>query len=362
MANEDRPTADALSWLQRLARDPGSFDFHVALRRFEAAFPDRPRLGEAVRPADEPLRIGQSPSSAFEPSAISSFTSFDEPGAEARPASLQVSFMGLWGPHGPLPSHLTEYAQGRERHAGDRTLTSLLDIFHHRMLLLFHRAWSKAQPTVAGDRARPDSGDAFARYVGAFVGIGLAATRGRDRFPDRAKLFYAGRFAPCARNAEGLREIVGDYFQVRTDVEEFVGDWIDLPADGRWSLGVVPETGTLGRTAVLGARVWARTHKFRIVLGPLSRAELESTLPNSETIGTLSAIVSLYTNDEWEWDLRLVLAPDATDGMRLGQGARLGWTTRIGRAPGPPEDLVVDPRLRRTRRVQSRLPSLAILR
>ena len=74
MAASDRPTTDDLTWLERLAREPGSFDFHVALRRFEAAYGEEPRLGEAVRPADEPLRLGQIPSSNFEPSAVTQFT------------------------------------------------------------------------------------------------------------------------------------------------------------------------------------------------------------------------------------------------------------------------------------------------
>jgi type VI secretion system protein ImpH len=348
MAHEDRPASDDLSWLERLAREPGSFDFHVVLRRLEAAFPDQPRLGEAVRPADEPLRLGQVPSTSFEPSAIAAFA----PRGDQAPSRLSVNFLGVWGPQGPLPLHLTEYARDRIRHAGDRTLASFLDVFHHRMLLLFHRAWAKARPTAALDR--PEA-DAFAAYVGAFVGLALPATRKRGPFPDRAKLYYAGRFAPTARSAEGLRDVVADYFGAPAAIEEFVGDWMDLPVDARWQLGVSPETGRLGRTSVLGARVWSRGHKFRLVLGPLSRAEFERTLPNSETVSVLSALVRLYTNDEWDWDLRLILAPDATEGMQLGRGARLGWTTRLGRAAGVREDLIVNPALGRTRRVQEAL-------
>jgi type VI secretion system protein ImpH len=352
MATEDRPPTDDLSWLERLARDPGSFDFHVALRRFEAAFPAMPRLGEAVGPADEPLRVTQAPSAAFEPTALSGFV----PGSEGGPAHLTETFLGLWGPHGPLPGHLTEYARERVRHSGDTTLTSFLDIFHHRLLLVFHRAWAKTQPTVGMDRA---GADRFATYLGSFLGVGLPAMQGKGRFPDRAKLFYAGRFSVAARNAEGLREVVADYLGVNAAIEEFVGEWIDLPRDGRWELGVSPETGALGRTAVLGARVWSRSHKFRIVLGPLSHAEFERTMPNSETLASLADLVRLYTNDEWEWDVRLVLAPEATEPMRLGRGARLGWTTRVGTGAGAREDLLVDPTLKRTRRVTASAPARA---
>jgi type VI secretion system protein ImpH len=339
-----------LSWLERLARDPGGFDFHVALRRFDASLPDRPRLGEAVRPADEPLRVGQTPSSSFKPTAIADFF----PRTESARARLLVSFLGLWGPHGPLPSHLTEYASDRARHSGDETLSRFVDVFHHRMLLIFHRAWAKTQPTVGMDRV---GADRFAAYVGAFLGISLPSTLGRDRFPDRAKLFYAGRFAGATRNAEGLADVIGDYFDLPTAIEEFVGEWIELPADGRWELGVTPATGSLGRTTVLGSRVWSRSQKFRIVMGPLSRVDFERTLPNSEAVATLAALVRQYAGDEWDWDLRLVLSADATEPMRLARGARLGWTTRIGPAPGVREDLLVDPRLGRTRRVQASIPA-----
>ncbi|HEV3189342.1 MAG TPA: type VI secretion system baseplate subunit TssG [Polyangiaceae bacterium] len=346
MAPADRPQTDDLSWLERLEREAGRFDFHVALRRFETSFPDKPRLGEAERPSEEPLRVGQEPSLSFEPTEITGFT----PANEAAPARLRVGFLGLWGANGPLPTHLTEYANHRVRHAGDRTLASFVDIFHHRMLLLFHRAWAKAQPTVTMDRVHAD---AFRLYLGALFGLGLRATVDRDAFPDHAKLFHAGRFVSSARNSEGLSEIIADYFQVPAAIEEFVGMWAELPAESCWQLGISPATGTLGRTAVLGNRVWTRAHKFRIVLGPLSRFDFERTLPTSEALGTLVALVRLYTNDEWAWDLRLVLSAEATEQVQLARGARLGWTTRIGTASGAREDLIVDPVLKQTHRVQT---------
>ncbi len=346
MASEDRSSTDDLSWLERLEHDAGSFDFHVALRRFEVAFPEKPRLGEATHPSDEPLRMGQEPTLTFMPTAVADF----KPASGGAPASMNVGFLGMWGPNGPMPTHLTEYARDRARHVSDKTLASFVDIFHHRILLMFHRAWSKAQPTVAMDRPMPD---AFALYVGALLGLPRRATPSRAPFPDHAKLFHAGHFSRSSRNAEGLRQVIADYFEVRTEIEEFVGDWMDLPGESRWELGGSPETGALGRTAVLGGRVWARAHKFRIVLGPLSPFDMERLLPSSETLGVLTSLVRAYTNDEWAWDLRLVLAPGAIEPLQLGRGARLGWTTRVGRAPGVREDLIVDPVRQQTHRVES---------
>lgn len=345
MASEDRAPPRDLTWLDRLASDPGGFDFHAVLRRFDASFPEGPRLGSATRPSEEPLRVGQRPSLAFEPTAVADFV----PAGSGSVARLLVGFLGLWGAQGPLPSHLTEYARDRLRNVGDRTLTSFVDIFHHRMLLLFHRAWAATQPTVSMDRPGADD---FAGYVGALLGIGLPATRGRDTFPDRAKLYYAGRFGASARNAEGLEEIIADYFKLPAFIETFFGQWVDIPAQGLWRLGISPETGSLGRTATLGRRVWTTTHKFRIVLGPLGPEQFGKMLPGSAGLAELASIVRLYTNDEWDWDLRLVLTSEAGGRMTLGKGSRLGWTSRIGSKGGTREDLVVDPALGRTLRIQ----------
>jgi type VI secretion system protein ImpH len=345
MAYEFGPPSRDLTWLERLIRRPTAFDFDVALRRFDVTFPGASRLGEGERAKDECIRLGQTPSSSFEPTVLSGFT----PEKDGRPGQLTVGFLGLWGPNGPLPGHLTDYARERSRNASDNTLIRFVDIFHHRILTLFHRAWAQAQPTVSMDRPQAD---AFARYVGSLFGLGTPAMRGRDASSDHAKLYFAGRLGAVSRNADGLRDLIADHTGVPTRIEEFVGQWLELPEDARWRLGVTRETGTLGKQIVLGARAWSRTNKFRVVLGPLDAAQFESMLPSSEAVARLTALVRLYTNDEWEWELRLVLAASTTEPMRLGRRGRLGWTTRVGWGPGTQIDLLVDPAQQRTQRVR----------
>ncbi|HLV65232.1 MAG TPA: type VI secretion system baseplate subunit TssG, partial [Polyangiaceae bacterium] len=115
MASENRTAPDRLTIEQALAEAPYSLDFHQALRRLECARRDLPRLGEALRPSDEPVRLGQDPSLSFAPSAVSAYRA----AAAGRPARLSVTFFGLFGPQGPLPLHMTEYVRERIRHAGD---------------------------------------------------------------------------------------------------------------------------------------------------------------------------------------------------------------------------------------------------
>jgi type VI secretion system protein ImpH len=332
-----------MTFLAELAAAPQRFDFHQTLRRLENLFRESPRWGTAARPSAEPIRLGQDPSLAFGASMLSAF----RPPEGDRPGRLSVAFFGLFGPHGPLPLHLTEYARDRIRHSGDRTFAGFVDIFQHRMLVLFHRAWAAAQPTASLDR--PDS-DRFQAYVAAVFGHD-SAVRAEGSAGRWAKLQYAAHFANPTRHPSGLESLVSHYFGVPAIVEEFIGCWLDLPEVARFRLGTSAEVSTLGVTAVLGRRIWRCDQKFRIVLGPLSRAEFERFLPSGSALPKLRDLVRAYVCDELDWDIRLVLDENESDQARLGQDSRLAWNARLGTRPlGKSEHLVVHPESRRTER------------
>jgi type VI secretion system protein ImpH len=324
--------------LGAVAKAPEQYDFFALLRAIECACPDRMRLGQATRPADEPIRMGQDASLAFAPSTLA----YMVPGTDDRPPRIGVHFLGLLGPNGPLPIHLTEYARDRLRNAGDPTLVRFLDLFHHRILALFYRGWANAQPVV--NRDRPAS-DRFVTYVGSLFGIGSPAVRNRDAFPDNAKLYFAGRFAHQARNAEGLRAVVGDYFGLPTELEEFAGEWTALQDEERWRITRTAFAGALGLSTILGARAWQRQTKFRLVFGPLKEDEFQSMLPGSARLKRLAALVRNYVGDSLNWDVRLFLDKRVSQPFRLDRITRLGWTSWLGRCPEGEgrDDLIINP-------------------
>ncbi len=121
MASENRTTASPLILLKRLQRAPYSFGFFEALRQIECAYPEKARIGTSSRPVEDPVRFGQEASMAFAPSTLSSLTL----SKKGFPPRLSVLFFGLFGPNGPLPLHLTEYARSRERNEGDATLDKI---------------------------------------------------------------------------------------------------------------------------------------------------------------------------------------------------------------------------------------------
>lgn len=333
---------DALTFLADLAREPYRYDFYQTLRRIECLYDNKPRWGAALRPVDEPLRLGQDPDVSFAPAPLASF----EFGKDGAPPRLQVRLFGLLGPNGPLPIHITEYTRHRLRHSGDPTLSRFLDLFHHRFIALFYRAWAQAQPHV--NRDRPES-DRFHVYIGSFVGIAPQSLRHRDSIPDLARLFHAGTLVRHVRNADGLASIIRHFFRVPAAIEEFVGHWLRLaPAERSY---LRRDAASLGSGAVLGARVWDHQSKFRIHLGPLTLAQYESFLPATaanRTGGTLlrklTDWVRFYSCFELDWDVRLVLKREEVPRLKLGLAGQLGWTTWLGtrKAPTDAADVCLD--------------------
>jgi type VI secretion system protein ImpH len=335
---------DSLGFLAALAEAPYRFDFYQTLRRLECLHGDAPRWGSAKTPAQEPIRLGQAPDVSFAPAPLSAFYA----GGEGRPR-LHVLLFGLMGPNGPLPIHLTEYVRDRTRNQGDPTLSRFLDLLHHRFLSLFYRAWAQAQPHVNHDR--PDD-DRFLAYVGSFIGLaGDQISRG-DSLPPLAKPFHAGALARHTRDADGLRDIITSFFGVKTLVQEFVGHWMMLDDQERTRIG---PAAALGRTTVVGSRVWDRQHKFRLVVGPLSLAEYESFLPGGRFVRLLADFVRFYVNVEFDWDVRLVLKREEVPPLRLG-ATRLGWTSWLGHrtAEDDADDLCLNPQASLSRAAQTR--------
>lgn len=325
-----------------LAADATQFDFYRVLRQVDAAIPGAVPLGRAARPRDEPLRLTQHPSLMFAPAALHEY----QPGAAAHGLGrLSVHHFGLFGPNGALPQHLTEYVQERMLHAKDETIARFCDIFQHRMILLFYRAWADCQPVTSLDR--PDR-DAFGRYAASLIGLGQASLKDRDSVPDHLKLHHAGHLARQTRNAEGLVRPLAALLRVPVAVQEYCRQWLTLAADERTRLGSVALAGAkpkdrielgsassrLGQGAIAGAKVPDAQHKIRLRLGTMPLREFERFLPGGVRFFQVRDWLRNYLGVELAWDARLVLKRDEVPATRLGAYGQLGWTSWLGMPPG----------------------------
>lgn len=325
--------------METLRKEPHRFDFFQALRLIECCYPDKPRLGTSSRASEDPVRLAQLPEMDFAPSTLASF---EPPVDGVGAARLAVRFLGLFGPNGPLPLHLTEYAHDRIHHHHDRTLARFADIFHHRMLSLFYRAWANARPTVSQDR--PEA-DVYAGYVASLFGLGLDSLRNRDALPDLAKLHYAGILACQTKNADGLQAMIAGFLGFSVRIREFVGEWMEIAEQDQTRLGASPANGSLGLSTVAGRFVWSCQYKFRIVLGPLNLEQYTAMLPGGRRLAELVAIVRNYIGDELAWDVNPILRRAEVPALRLDGQARLGWTSWLGASPNPADadDLMLNP-------------------
>jgi type VI secretion system protein ImpH len=321
MANETRTAATSLE--NSLQQEPSRYGFFQVMRLLECAYKDKARFGQSQRPSHEPtIRLGQEVSLTFETATLSSFSRLKT----GLPLLKQRAF-GLFGPNGPMPLHLTEYIHERIHHHRDHTLTGFVDMFHHRMICLFYRAWANSEPTVSFDRPKSDR---FSTYIGSLAGLGANSLRNRDAMPDIAKFHYIGLLSSHSKSAEGLRAILADYFRLTVNIEQFTGEWLTIQDSDLTRLGESPLTGELGRSAILGSKVWGCQHKFRIHFGPLNLSEYMSLLPNGYRLEQLVAIIRNYIGDELSWDINLVLKKAQVPQAQLGETTHLGWTSWLG--------------------------------
>jgi type VI secretion system protein ImpH len=337
MAPESRRTDPSV---EELLFDEGfRFEFFQAVRLLEKLFPERGPVGRDARPGEEVVRFLAHNSLTFPPSSIHDLSRSEEGG----PAAMVVAFMGLTGPSGVLPRHYTELVLEQERRR-ERGLASFFDLFNHRMISLFYRAWQKYRVPIAHEQAsRPGAPpDPFTESLYAHFGMATGGLRGRQQVEDQSFAFYAGLLAQQPRSASALEGMITDYFSVPTKVRQFDGQWLPLVEENRSRVGRAGRPGeddrgahnVLGRTAVLGKRFWDQQAGFRLRLGPMSYAEFLELLPMGARFPVLVQMVRFFVSQGLDFDVQLVLKGADVPVCRLGDqgpGApRLGWSTWLG--------------------------------
>jgi len=310
-----------------LRSDARSFSFFRAVRALEQVRPDRHQVGADVDPADEVVHFSANPSLAFPSSEIEAL---DIP--TDGPARMVVNFMGLIGPQGVLPHQYTLTVMERLR-LKDETLRDFLDIFQHRALSLFYRAWEKNRFAVQWER---NQNDPLSEHLLDLVGMGLETVRERSSVPPSSLASFAGLMAPEPRGALALEELIEEYFDVPCAVEQFVGGWYKLERRDLCELGDEDgQANRLGYGAVAGDEVWDAQARVRVRLGPLARARFDSFLPTGGAHETLRNILRFFAHDRVEYEVQLVLNRDEVPGFVLGEepGQPLGWSTWIRTRP-----------------------------
>lgn len=302
---------------QHVTEVPYQYDLFQLLRRIDAESGSPFPMGTAPLPRYEPIRLGQEPSLSFAPSTIAKAAA-----REGTPLHEITTYsFGLFGPNGPLPLHLTEYVRERVYHGQDKSMLAFCNLFHHRLTMLFYRAWADAQPTVSHDR--PDRRH-FENYLSSLIGLGVSGQLNRDSLHLHAKHFMAGHLIRQSRDPEGLQKILSHYFSVPVAIVNNIPHWLKIDRQEQARLKTGRGMPRLGQSAFLGIAIRDVQHKFRIELGPMSRKQYNQFLPGSPKATQLRDWVRQYIGFEYIWDIRLIMDKDDVKGTTLGGTAMLG--------------------------------------
>lgn len=308
------------SWIQELQDKPWSTDFYVAMRRIEGAHPRLPRLGRSSTIRDEPVRMGQDPALTFAPAGLHAVRT------DGEVPRISVRFLGLFGPMGALPRHISEIALERSR-AGDGAMGDFVDIFHHRLLLFFYRAWRQSQLSASRDHP---SDDGFSDLTSSLIGIGQPGLQQRDSIQDDAKRFYSGHLSRVVRSEAAFVAATREYFSVPVKLESFHPRWVRLAPEERSTLSRQGAFCVLGQGAVLGSRIYDAQSHIRLKVGPLDYARYQSFLPGGMSLRRLRDWVNNFFGLSLGVRIQLELRREDVPLAVLGKGARLGWTCWIG--------------------------------
>lgn len=343
MATEGRGSSTSIE--QKLLEGGHRFEFFQAMRWLRLLELNRPGEDKTARhdwvvfrtpvtldfPAGEIAAIDRVP---------------QEPTGQGAAYQVTVNFLGLTGPSGVLPWHYTEsLIAAKARHttlAPEESLSwdaphDFLDIFSHRMTVLFEKAWEKHHFWVRYERGEHEY---LSRNILSFAGLGADSLHNRLRdspaagIDDQALAYYAGLLSRRPMSAAAIRGMVADYFGVTTRIEQFSGRWLELPKNQMTMLGLA--NTRLGEDASLGERAWDRQGKVRVVLGPMSPVQLERLLPRAGASAqsnnqheALRNLLQFALGIGLDFDVQLVVHRYAVPASTLNakDGARLGWSS-----------------------------------
>ncbi|MCH9644408.1 MAG: type VI secretion system baseplate subunit TssG [Gammaproteobacteria bacterium] len=248
--------------------------------------------------------------------------------------SVEVTFMGLTGIAGVLPTHYTRMIMQQNR-LKNTAMDQFFNGFNHRAVSFYYRCWAKSQLPASYESARraKKRDDVFTRILDCLSGFGMPALLNRLSMPQDAVLHYAGYFCQHPHNAINLCYMLNDFFDVEIDIFQFKGAWEAVDKSERTCLPSHAKPkgqyNILSQNASLGGKIWLSQNHFRLKVGPLSYKKFESFLPTGSSIKSFVELARTYAGPQFSFELQLDLNPDEIPICQLNADnpPRLSWET-----------------------------------
>ena len=305
-------------------------NFYQVIRSLEQE--SKVRIGSDEKVEKEPVRIFADAESTFPIAEFAKIRHTDK-------AELEVSFFGLFGASGCLPRHYSQLIVDRIRQR-DYALRDFLNIFNHRFISLFYRVWEKHHYPIAFETSHCiGDTDRIRQAFQSFIGNLLDGHHDQASVDDSVFLHFGGHFSSVIPRGVELKGILENIFQVRTRVQELVGQWLMLAPSEQSRLTPSAKMGgwnQLGKDTVAGSRIWDLQNRFRITLGPVSYQEFLDFLPDPKLkkLRQLADVTRRYVGPQFDFDVQVLLRSEDIPPLQLGgPSARLGWSTWLGQDP-----------------------------
>lgn len=256
------------------------------------------------------------------------------------PRQVRVGFLGVAGSGSILPQHYTRFIAEQLKHK-ETALADFLDIFNHRLISLYYRAWVKYRlPYLRETRLMADQLDPLSGLLEALVGDGV----GR---PLPAQLFFVGHFQKKARSASNLIAILSELLHAQVHIKQFQGCWRSLSPSDCTQLASgqsrSSERSRLGDGVLLGRRFWDVSAGISLEIGPISLSQYELTTPGQRCYEALVALINRFVPLQYQVNLCFIVVEDQTSQKGLGAGLALNRNFWLGRSRNRPvraEDVI----------------------
>lgn len=319
MASAHRKPDTAL--IDLLVSEGHRFGFFPAVHLLHRLQTDRQAVGELGPISKEALRFRQSTKLIFHPGDVDSIEVKEDVPV------LTATFLGLFGTASPLAVHFSEKVIEAEEN-DEFSLRAFYDIFHHRLISLYYRAWKKYRVHASFHTGGEDSATKrLLCFVGS-DGHGATAESGLEKLESLAIApLLAMRARPPRVLLLALQRLLPG---IAVRIEPFILRKAAIHEEDRMRLGV--SCNRLNVDCTLGAHIQDRSARFRVILGPMSYSRCEAFMPGGADYPVVRRVIEQFTRGTLECELDVLLEEEGSPGFILGgqRPSSLGVNTRLG--------------------------------
>ena len=300
--------------VQNLIDNPNEHDFYKAVftvqQQLARGKSQHKKVGYDSLPKSELIRFKADQELGFPGQSISQINLKSSNQTENVAVDMHVSFMGLTGASGALPQHYSELVLARLK-LKDSGMRDFYDLFNHRLISLFYRAWEKYRFSANYQKSSKNAPDAFTAVLNKLSG------------EQTIKQYYAGIFNQKVRTIDGLGLILRDFTQCEVNIKQFQGQWQKLSCFDQTRLGAKnsPEGqfAALGVDASIGSRVWDINSAIAIAIKPEQNARTQSFLPGKTKTSQLKELIKSYLGSAIKFKLQLEVKAEELPQVQLSK-------------------------------------------